>query len=362
MNIPIYNALLSDENDGMICISLVDEPAVESEFVAFNKQEKLTFSILNEEERMILGVVMRADFPIYRYSESMGEYYIKYSKETIKAMTQRFLADNNQNKINLMHQSGDYKDGVELVQIFIKNEEKGISPKGFENIEDGSLFAQYHIENNDIWEKVKDGTFQGFSLEMYCTIEEQKQETKHNNIKKHTSMTIEKIKNVLRSLLVECGNTMTDKGNLFYEGEDLIEGISVFSDEEMETVAEDGEYETDDKIATVENGSVKEIKDKEIPEEEPTETEEPKEEEVEAEEETVEETPTEEPKEEETVEDDKIAELLARIEALEAKVAELEAKMTEPIAEPIAEEFSKVKDTPSNKWERYAEMIRNSKM
>lgn len=360
MSIPIYNALLSDENDGMICISLVDEPAVESEFVAFNKQEKVKFSILNEEERMILGVVMRADFPIYRYSESMGEYYIKYSKETIKAMTQRFLADNNQNKINLMHQSGDYKDGVELVQIFIKNVDKGISPKGFENIEDGSLFAQYHIENDEIWEKVKDGTFQGFSLEMYCTIEEQKQETKHNNIKNRTSMTIEKIKNVLRSLLVECGNTMTDKGNIFYDGEDLIEGVDVFSDEEMETVLEDGDYETDDKIITVENGSVKEIKDKEIAEEK-EETEEPTEE-VEAEEETVEETPTEEPKEEETVEDDKIADLIARIEALEAKVAELEAKMAEPIAEPIAEEFSKVKETPSNKWERYAEMIRNSKM
>lgn len=361
MSIPIYNAVLSDENDGILAISLVDEPAVESDFLAFNKQEQVKFSIEDEKEHMLLGVVMRADFPIYRYSDSMGEYYIKYSKETIKTMAQKLMSDAKQNKINLMHQSDSFVEGVELVQLFIKDVEKGINPKTFENIEDGSLFAQYKVNNDEVWNEVMEGTFKGFSLEGYFTVETEKQETKHNNIKKHTSMTIEKIKNVLRSLLVECGNTMTNLGNLFYEGEDLIEGISVFSDEEMETVAEDGEYETDDKIVTVENGSVKEIKDKEIPEEEPTE--EPKEEEVEAEEETVEETPTEEPKEEETVEDDKIAELLARIEALEAKVAELEAKMTEPIAEPIAEEFSKIEKSEGIfAVGREARKIRNSRI
>lgn len=357
--LPIYNALISDESDGMICISLVDCPAVEDNFVAFNKQEEVKFSILNEEERMVLGVVMRADFPIYRYSENMGEYYIKYSKETIKEMVEKFLADNNQNKINLMHESGVYQDGVQLVQIFIKNEDKGISPKGFEHIEDGSLFAQYHIENEEIWEKVKDGTFQGFSLEMYCTIEEEK-ETK-NNFKKIKNMTIEKIKDVLRSLLVECNNTMTDKGNLFYDG-NLIVGTVVYSDEDMETPIEDGEYSTDEQVITVTDGRVADIKDKEpevIVEEEPI---------VEAEEETeVAEEPTEDP---EVVEEDntEIEALKGEIEALKAEIEGLKGtiesileKVNAPMAEPITEEFSKIENTPSDKWQRYAQIINDIK-
>lgn len=337
--IPIYNAILSDENDGMVCISLVDCPAVEDNFVAFNKQEEIKFSILNAEEKMILGVVMRADFPIYRYSENMGEYYIKYSKETIKEMTQKFLADNNQNKINLMHESGKYQDGVQLVQIFIKDEEKGITPKGFEHIENGSLFAQYHIENNEIWEKIKDGTFQGFSLEMYCTIEEDKNKFQ----KKNKNMTIEKIKEALRSLLIECNNVMTDKGNLFYEGDEIIVGSMIYSDEDLTTPIEDGEYVTDEKVITVVDGKVAEIKDKEIEEPEVEETVE----EIEAEEEVVEE-PIDEP---ETVEESnsEIEELKAEIEGLKAEIEGLKGtiesileKVNAPMAEPVVEEFSKV--------------------
>lgn len=340
--IPIYNAILSDENDGMICISLVDCPAVEDNFVAFNKQEEVKFSILNEEEKMILGVVMRADFPIYRYSENMGEYYIKYSKETIKEMTEKFLADNNQNKINLMHESGAYQDGVQLVQIFIKDEEKGLSPKGFEHIEDGSLFAQYHIENNEIWEKIKDGTFQGFSLEMYCTIEEDKNKFQ----KKKKNMTIERIKDVLRSLLVECGNVMSDKGNIFYEGDELIVGSMVYSDEDLTTPMEDGDYVTDEKVITIADGKVAEIKDKEVEDPEVEETVE------EVVEETLEEEVVEEPTEEpETVDNGnaEIDELKAEIEALKAEIEGLRGtiesileKVNAPMAEPIVEEFSKI--------------------
>ena len=77
--IPVYQAILNTEEDGMIRVSLVDEPAVLRDFQAFKDQKpRCLYKIEDEEQRRVFGVVMRADFPIYRRDEAMkGEYYIQ---------------------------------------------------------------------------------------------------------------------------------------------------------------------------------------------------------------------------------------------------------------------------------------------
>lgn len=164
--LPIYNALITTENTGLQRISLVESPAVLSNFLVFdeNKQE-VKFAVQDEEKREVLGVVMRADFPIYRNDSQNGEYYVKYSKETIKLMSQKMLSDGVQNKVNLQHQENSDVKGVEMFECFIKDTENGVSPKGFENIEDGSLFARFKVNNDDVWNGIKNGTFKAFSLE-----------------------------------------------------------------------------------------------------------------------------------------------------------------------------------------------------
>lgn len=152
-------------------------------------------------------------------------------------------------------------------------------------------------------------------------------------------MNTEKIKSLLRSLLVEASNVMTDKGNLFYEGDELAVDTAVFSDEEMTTPMEDGDYETDDKVFTVADGKVAEIKEKEAEEPEAEETEET----VEAEDETPEEEEVKEEPTEEVVEDNsEIEALKAEIEEIKKAIEEINAKLAEPVVEPIVEEFSKV--------------------
>ena len=64
--LPIYNALISDENEGIFVISLVDAPATETNWMCFKEQENIKFSIVNEDEHIFAGVVMVADKPIYR--------------------------------------------------------------------------------------------------------------------------------------------------------------------------------------------------------------------------------------------------------------------------------------------------------
>lgn len=166
-------------------------------------------------------------------------------------------------------------------------------------------------------------------------------------------MNLEKIKAALASLLVEASNTMSDKGNIFYDGENLIEGMQVYSDEELTTPLSDGEYVTDENIIVVADGRVAEIKEK---------TEEPETEEVEevTAEEEVEEEVTETVKEEVTEEGDdlkaEIEALKAEIEALKGTIAEILTKVNEPATSPVTEEFAAISDV--NDWSNIRKVAR----
>lgn len=163
-NLPIYEAFVDTEDTGMAVVSLVDEGAIESDFLAFDKQkEMLRFSVQDEEQRMLLGAVMIPEKLIYRRDEEGFEYYIKYSKETIEKMNEKYFANLACNNVDTNH-SFELVDGVTLVQAFIKNTDKGINPTGFEDLPDGTLFYQYHVTSDEVWEGVKDGTWHGFSL------------------------------------------------------------------------------------------------------------------------------------------------------------------------------------------------------
>lgn len=340
ITIPIYEALITDELQGIFNISLVDDPAVNSNWLAFKNQEKfMSYSIQNEEKRLICGVLMRANYNIYRNDKEIGEFYIRYSPETIRLMAEKMMIDNTHNNINIMHIDGSNVDGVYLTELFIKDTSKGINPKGFEYIEEGSLFATYKVENPYIWDEIKNGTFKGFSLEGMFDITQSK-------IKQEMS-----IKTKLMNTIMKFGETNTDKGIIYWSGEeDLKIGDEVFVGEEKNT-AEDGDYTTEDgKVIKVVEGKVAEILD--------TKAEvEPKEEEMEDEEIKEETTETiEEPIKEDNT--NEIENLKGEIEALKGTIDEMKAEIealknsfnelvNKPAAEPIAEEFNKVekKDT-----------------
>ena len=173
LDLPIYEALITDSEDGMYCVSLVDEPAVESNFLKFNKEkQKINFKIENDEQKLITGVLMRSNFPIYRRTQDGFEYYIIFSKETIEIMAEKWLSEGIANNINLDHNEDKYVNGLFLKEVFIKDTSRGINPKGFEDIEEGSLFGTYKVLNEDVWEEIKNGTFKGFSLEGYFDLKE----------------------------------------------------------------------------------------------------------------------------------------------------------------------------------------------
>ena len=277
--IPVYNALITDAETGMLKISLVDEPAVMSDFMAFDKQKRpQMYAVQDEDKRLVRGVVMRADFPIYRNDPGIGEYYLVYKADTIRRMAEKYLAESRQNIVNLMHEGEDVS-GVQMVQYFIKDSAAGVAPAGFEDIADGSLFAEFHIVSDEIWAAVKAGTYRGFSLEGVFdmtperskpVVEEIIEETEgkfSNNTPKNMNTKLAKIRAGLARLLAQFGAVTTDRGILVWDGDDdLAEGVAVFTEDEEgnRTPAEDGDYVTaDNKTIVVAEGKVAEIRDPE---------------------------------------------------------------------------------------------------
>ena len=292
--IPVYEALIGGDETGMTCISLVDSPAVLTTWQKFHGGEQVVraqqFAVADEERRIIRGVIMRADFPIYRITknEQTGkaeEYYLIYRADTIRAMAEKYLADGLQNSVSLDH-DGQQVEGVQMVQLYIKDTAAGINPEGFDtDIADGSLFAEFHVTNDEVWEQVKDGTFKGFSLEgFFAVVPEDNQrgiDAIVDELAGQFSITdmskIERLKAILRAELAKEDNKIerpekfgavtTDKGPLEWDGEeDLKAGDRVYIVDEdgNRQAAPDGDYTIEDgKVIAVADGVVSEIRDAE---------------------------------------------------------------------------------------------------
>ena len=340
--IPVFEARIEADDSGIYKVSLVDFPAVESDFVYFDKQaEILKLAIANEEQRLVTGVIMRADFPIYRCSKDIGEYYIVYSKDTIKIMAEKMMADNTFNNINIQHEDGTDVEGINLVEIFIKDTDKGIDPKGFEYIENGSLFATYKVNVDSIWEQIKAGEFRGFSLEgLFDLIPTNVAMTKQEK-NKNTNIMKQMLKKLVKSFLKFGSTTTVDGIELYWMGEgELAVGDEVFINED--TVAEDGEYAlaNSNTVIVVKNGIVEEIRELERSADDTDENFEKKKTQCE---ETKPEEDKPEDKPEETV---KLEDVTTAINDLGAKIDTmidmLKALIEKPAATPVTEEYNKV--------------------
>ena len=211
MNLPIYRLDINefDDETGIDFVSLVEAPAVERDFQAFNQafvepnaneseaefvtrcipilinegkdseqavaicysmyQEKSTkmqkFAIQDEEKRIVSGVAMIADMPIYRRDAVRGEYYVVFDKDSIFKIAKKWARSNKYDSVNAHHKT-PIEEGVSLFESYIVDRERGVMPpKSYEDVADGSWFVSYLIDNDDVWSKVKAGEFKGFSVE-----------------------------------------------------------------------------------------------------------------------------------------------------------------------------------------------------
>ena len=167
MELPLYMLEISDDlNDDaeVQFVSLVDRPAIQKNWNAFKNEQK--FQIISEDKRIISGCAMLADTPIFRSDATFGDYYVAFSKDTITKIVQKYFKKGYQNNVNLMHDPNQIETGVTMFESFISDKSRGIEPmKGFEDAPDGSWFVSMLVENDAVWQKVKEGMVNGFSIE-----------------------------------------------------------------------------------------------------------------------------------------------------------------------------------------------------
>jgi len=161
--LPIYKIVIKDDETEIDYIALTDDPAIEKNFMAFSNQKR--FVMQSEEKRIVSGPLIVANLPIYRRDES-GEFYVVFDPATTEQIVQKFFRKGYQANVNLNHDSKQRPDGVYMFESMLIDSARGIhTPTGFDTLPDGSWFGSFKVDNDEIWQQVKDGTFTGFSVE-----------------------------------------------------------------------------------------------------------------------------------------------------------------------------------------------------
>ena len=165
-----YKVGINSETDA---ISMVTEPAIESDFVFLSKDKaivKEAFS--NDEKHMVYGAVLRPDFPIYR-NDGENEYYLEFTSESIERMARDYMMNYRQGNVTIQHE--EYANEVFMVESWIKQDmdkDKSVSVGLDKSLPIGTWFCGFYVNNNDVWERIKSGELKGFSVEAMIDLED----------------------------------------------------------------------------------------------------------------------------------------------------------------------------------------------
>ena len=167
MDMKIIELILDEEQEesGIEAISIVENPAIESDFVAL-KTEEIKLAEVNAEKKILLGALLIPNKPIYRSGDD-GEYYIFFSKDTVAKASQMYLKNGYQNNSTLEHDKA--LNGLTLVESWlVEDEVHDKSRKYGLNVPVGTWMGAVKVNNDDVWnEYVKTNKVKGFSIEGY---------------------------------------------------------------------------------------------------------------------------------------------------------------------------------------------------
>lgn len=269
--IKTYEAIFDSAKKNVYSISLVDDPAMESKFIALKKQEKqIKLAEVDKLERTLLGVVLIPNKPIYR-NQNGEEFYITFPKETIQASAHNFLKSGFQLNSKLEHEHPIV--GISFVESWIVKDPKNDTANAYgldkDDIIEGSWIVKMKCENDDIYQKALSGEINGFSIDGLFNL---KEVNLKSNIKmaEETKSFKDQVNEVLVGLgivkEVKLGSVQSGELTIQYDGEMLEVGTVVFVTEGEERIAlPDGEYPTDMGMLVVVDGVVTAVNVEEAP-------------------------------------------------------------------------------------------------
>tara|TARA_R110002051_G_C8578615_1_gene476905 strand:+ start:86 stop:820 length:735 start_codon:yes stop_codon:yes gene_type:complete len=167
INTKIVELIIADESEELTidAISLVTNPAIEQNFVFFGKEKNnLTFAKIDEEKRMLVSPALIPNKQIFRHDPNTNsDYYVYFSKETVRQASELYLKHNNHHKATYQHE--ERVSGVLTIESWIKEGDMDKSKLYGYDLPNGTWFVKMKIENDEMWEKIKGGELKGLSIE-----------------------------------------------------------------------------------------------------------------------------------------------------------------------------------------------------
>ena len=203
--LPLYEVTVDSD---VYAISLVDEPAIEVNYVHLKKDNKAKKVVFLEDEakekHMIVGPVLIPDMPIYRNQDG-EEFYIQFSKESIEKLAYNYIKQGyNMSSFTAQHQYP--VNEVSIVESWIKTTENDKSNDLGFDCPIGTWFVGAKVNNLEVWEDIKDGKMNGFSVEAFVSLDE----LKLNKIKRNENKDMAVQKNI-KAESVEITDSFWDK-------------------------------------------------------------------------------------------------------------------------------------------------------
>jgi hypothetical protein len=186
--------LIIDEKDlknGVNAVSVVESPAIEENFVALAKHE-VELKEIDTEKRILMGAALIPNKKIYRRNKE-EEFYIYFSEDTVRRAMELFFINGNQSSATFEHKEAI--TGMTAVESWLIEDEKMDKSQlyGF-NLPKGTWMISMKVENDEVWQDVKDGKVKGFSIEGYFA--DKMPDSPREEQEKHAI--IEQLKNLLK--------------------------------------------------------------------------------------------------------------------------------------------------------------------
>jgi hypothetical protein len=163
-DLDLYELTLEGDEDGVFANSFVESPAIERNFVAFNKQKEIKFESIDDEKRLVAGPLLVPHKKIIRYDEQLGMYNVFFKPETIEKIARKFMKNKFTNEVTVDHETK--VNDVYLTESWIieQSSKDKSNLYGF-TLPKGTWFGIYKVDNDEVWKDVKEGKYLGFSIE-----------------------------------------------------------------------------------------------------------------------------------------------------------------------------------------------------
>lgn len=162
--IPVYEAIFKEnENEGVYALSVVNDPAMQDLWIALNEHQKIELAKVDEDKRLLLGAALIPNKKIYRNIDGK-EFYITFTEDTIEKLAHNFFKKQKNNNSSLEHELK--LEGMSVVEAWTVQDPENDKSNAFgKTYEKGTWVTMMKVDNDEIWNKVKEGEIKGFSID-----------------------------------------------------------------------------------------------------------------------------------------------------------------------------------------------------